>query len=51
MMIEILQLIEIGFINYLRMFLSSENSNLNMTKMSTLKEVMSRLVHFVVRAR
>lgn len=51
MMIEILQLIEIGFINYLQEFLSSENSSLNMTKMSTFKEVMRCLVHFVVRAR
>lgn len=37
MMIEIVQLIEIDFINYLQVFLSSENSSLNMTTMSTFK--------------
>lgn len=46
-MVETLSLIEIVFINYLWMFLCPENSTLNMAKMSTFKEVMNYLTHFV----
>lgn len=46
-MVETLQLIEIAFINYLWVFLCSENSTSNMNKMSTFKEVMNYLTHFV----